>query len=418
MRSREALRNRALIVPRGLVDMTDSSHFGQLVIDLGWMADSDLEESLAIAKETNQPIGRVLAMRGHIAEKEVRSLVMAQSMLRDFYITVAEARRALIVSSWSGMSFEDALLVCGCSTESPSHNRLGELLVDSGCIDSDLNERSLIASQKVGMQLGRLLLLRNHISKSMLTAALEAQKLIREGAVSRDQAIAGLTAIKFALTKIESDEFENAMLPLGKLCVSAGVISEKQVEDALEVSKINGKPLGQVLVIFALMSENTLGTALELQQLIRANRIPSHNAVKALNLVYVQNLSVQEALASVHDKPAASADISVSGFLMRTGSFGEKFTEIETIERAGSQTMQLRSLSRFVDEQQLRMAVRCTFLVRHSILSIEQALLAFHLSRFSEMDVDDFLYKVGWVTEEALELISQQRANRHLSVVA
>jgi hypothetical protein len=227
-----------------------------------------------------------------------------------------------------------------------------------------------------------------------------------------------LTAIKFALTKIESDQFESTVLPLGKLCVSAGIISEKQVEDALEVSRINGKPLGQVLVIFALLSESALGTALELQELMRSSRIPSHNAVKALNLVYVQNLSVQEALASVHDKPAAICDITVSGFLLRTGSFEESFAEIENIERAGSQTMQLRSLSRFVDEQKLRMAVRCTFLVRHSILSIEQSLLAFHFSILNETDLDEFLHKVGWVTEEALALISEQRANRHLSVVA
>jgi hypothetical protein len=392
--------------------------FGQLVIDLGWMTDSDLEESLAIAKETDQPIGRVLAMRGHIAEKEVRSLVAAQSMLRDFHLTIAEARRALIVSSWSGMSFEDALLVCGANTDAPSHNRLGELLVDSGCIDAEVQEHALVGCQKLGMQLGRLLLRRNHISKSMLTAALEAQKLIRDGAISRDQAISGLTAIKFALTKIESDQFESAVLPLGRLCVSAGVLSDKQVNDALEVSRINGKPLGQVLVIFALMSESTLGTALELQELMRSNRIPSRNAVKALNLVYAQNISVQEALASVHDKPAASADVTVSGFLMRTGAFAESFTEIENIERAGSQTMQLRSLSRFVDEQKLRMAVRCTFLVRHSILSVEQALLAFHFSNLNEADLDEFLFKVGWVTEEALALISEQRANRHLCIVA
>jgi len=396
----------------------DHSHFGQLVIDLGWMSDADLEESLAIARETDQPVGRVLALRGHIAEKEVRSLVLAQSMMRDFYITVAEARRALIVSSWSGMSLEDALLVCGSNSDAPAHNRLGQLLIDAKCLDSETIENSLVASQRVGMQLGRLLLLRNHISKSMLTATLEAQKLIRAGAITREQAIAGLIAIKFALSKVETEAFENVVLPLGKLCVNAGVINEKQVDDALEVSKINGKPLGQVLVIFALLSDTTLDTALELQQLMRAQRIGSRNAVKALNLVYLHNISVHEALASVHDAPIASSDVTVSGFLMRTGLFEDSFVEIEKIEKSGSQTLQLRSLSRFVDEQKLRMAVRCTFLVRHSILSIEQALLAFHFSIFNQLDIDEFLSEVGWVTEEALELISQQRANRHLSAVA
>jgi hypothetical protein len=341
-------------------------------------------------------------------------------MLRDRVITLAQAKRALTFSTWSGISFEDTLIACGIHpSTSPHDNRLGRLLAASGCLGESEAEHYAAASQFAGMQLGQFLVLRKQLSQSMLEVSLETLKLVRAGSLTYEQAIAGLRAIQLALEE-RTTYSDHKVLPLGKLIVNAGIISEREMHSALEVARINSRPLGQVLLIFAMISEKTLMAALELQSLMRSNRLRAHCAVKALSLIFTHNISVLAALASVHDVPVSGSgsDISLSGFLKRTGLFHRVAAEIESFEQGAPQMHQLHGLRDFVDEDQLRMAVRCTFLIRRSIITFEQALLAFHHSTLNGCDIDDFLFSAGWIDYVALSLIDEPKAERRLKAAA
>ncbi|HEY9773237.1 MAG TPA: hypothetical protein V6C81_05460 [Planktothrix sp.] len=398
----------------------DDSQLGQLVVGLGWISEEQLHNALAISQETKQPIGRVFVTNGDLTDNEVRTLVQAQQMVRDRHITVSQAKQVLTYSTWLGLSFEDTLIFCNIQTDGKSHDyRLGKLLSASGCVAEEEIEHYAQASKRAGVQLGRLLVLRKQLSKSMLDVCLETQKLVRIGALAYEQAISGLSAIQTALQEFTED-YEDKAVPLGKLLVNAGIISEKQVQDALEVSRINGKPLGQVLIIFAMISQTTLEAALELQHLMRLNRLRAHAAVRALSAVFNENISVMAALASVHDAPGtgAIAETSLSMFLKRTGLFHDIAKQLDAVEQSISQSQQLRELRSVIDENKLRMAVRCTFLIRRSIISFEQGLLAFHHSILNECEVDAFLIDVGWLDEATLDVLAQNKGERHLNIVA
>jgi hypothetical protein len=397
-----------------------AAYFGELVTEMGWLSSDEIEDALAVGRETGQPIGNVLILRGKLTGKEAHSITMAQSLIRDGYVTRTNARRALSISMWSGLSVEDALLVflgSEVTSKAPYHNRLGQLLIASACIEPATIEHSLSYCRRAGLPLGRVLTMRNHISRTVLAAALEAQKLLRTRAISIEYAIAGLSAIKDASQVPNVTEIED--LHLGSLLVHAGILDSKGLSDALEVSRINCKPLGQVLLIFAMISESILHTALELQQMMREGHIHTRRAIKALNIVFANNVSVSEALASIGDAPGTGIDISVALFLKRTGLFQERLNELDSIDQSGlGNRDQLGFLSGFVSEQQLVPAVRCSFLVRYSLLTFEQALVAYHYSLLSGQDIDEFLAEVGWVEQQALEIVGRKRLDRHLRSVA
>lgn len=395
---------------------------GNLLTTLGWISNDQLEEALAIASETAEPIGRVLVSRGDLSQAEINSVVTAQSLVRDGYITDSEARRALSITSWCGMSFDGALLFfMGKEIEcfAPYQNRIGQLLFMSGCITKPELESALIVSRNAGMQLGRLLVLRKKVTESFLSAALEAQALIRSGSISLRHAILGLLVIRAAAEDTSAAKDEN--LPLGALFARAGVLTERSIEDALEVSRTNARPLGQVLLIFALITNGQLQAALQLQTLLKAGRIRAQVAVNALQLVATQNLPLEQALAQQHMPTNDGNDISLALFLKRTGWLQEKTTELERALHMGAQNRdQMQFLRSFINANQLRMGIRCTFLVRHSILSFEQALLAFHCSLMNGMDIDVFLSSVDWVAPETLDTLAFANASqsqRRLTVV-
>lgn len=390
--------------------MTESqlNHIGQLVSEMGWIPDEELEGMLAVSQESGQPIGRILLQRSYLSKKELRNLLEAQALIRDGFIDMDYAKRAINFSSWYGMSIENAIpwvIPGNVVGEIDYSRRLGQLLVNAGCVDISTLDHALGVSRQVGVQLGELLVDRQHVSQNMLEVTLESQRLLRAGLISERQAIMGLEYINRGLNRV-STPTHKMIVPLGQLLVNSGVLTRKNVDDALEVSRINGKPLGEVLKIFALLTDGLLESALHLQTLIHDGSLKFAGASQALNHVYETNAPVQEALAHVHDISSKNAGLTISEFLLLTGLFDKYMEEIEFIANSGlSNKDQLPMISSYIGNDAVRYAVRCTFFVKHSILSMEQALIAFHLSFLTELDIDEFLQAVGWVTERTLNNI-------------
>ena len=395
-------------------------YMGELLVDMGWLDASEVEEAISVTRETDQHLGHVLIVRGRLTGKEAQSFVLAQSLLRDGYISKAEARRALTVCSWTGLSLEDSLLMFvgqNVDDQAPYENRLGQLLIGSECVDAKAIEDTLPYCKRVGIPLGRALMMRNYITKSVLQAALEAQKLVRAKSISRENAIKGLATIRYGAGATINKNGEE--LPLGGLLIHAGIIAPESLSEALEAMLAEGRPLGQALLATMAITPTILEIALELQKMLRTGRIKARRAIKVLNLVYARNITLHAALAAINDAPGTGVDMSVALFLKHTGLFQERLTELDSIEQSGLENRdQLQFLSGFVTGEHLAPAVRCAFLVRHSLLSFEQALLAYHFSLENKVDVDVFLSEVGWVEPDALARLGRQRSERSLKVVA
>ncbi|MBI1272381.1 hypothetical protein GC174_18300 [bacterium] len=386
----------------------DNCCIGRLITELGWIPASKLEDLASIAYEGNQPLGRILLQHSYISPEELRNLIEAQALLRDQHISLAYAKRALAFSSWYRVSLENALpwVVPGDSIARVDYSRrLGQLLVASGCVDRITLENNLDVSRRVGVRLGELLKDRAQVSENMLSASLESQKLLRYGHISENHAIAGLQRINRGLIRYRAPS-QKLIVPLGQLLVNSGILSRKNVDDALEVSRINGKPLGEVLKIFALLGDGMLDSALHLQRLLHTGSIKFAGASQALNHIYLNNVTVQEALNTVNTLSAESQDLSPAEFLLLTDVFPDKWQQLEFIANSGlpRQNQQSR-LAEQVGNDLTRASVRLTYLMKHSILSIEQALIALHISTLTGLDIDAFLERVGWANQSTFERI-------------
>ncbi len=394
---------------------------GHLLLEMGWTNRADLEKFATQAKDVGHPLGRMLVDSGLLSIRELQNVIEVQALIRDGLVSPALAKKAIQFSSWCGASVEDTLLWFGpgfCADLNYS-NRLGELLVASQCITRVAYDEALEACRSSGHQMGRYLVGRGLLPEKLLSTALEAQRHVRAELVTVEQAVAGLRVVKVGLRRQEQDKNHSMIVPLGELIMHAGLVSSKDIDDALSVSMINGQPLGQILLIFALLSSRLLHAALEAQNMVRAGRLDRKMAVRALSLVFTENSSLKEAIVTVQRSGGDEAGMNVSAFLQMTGLYEHCLNEIRYVESVSLRSReQLPQLANLVDEQALRAAVRCTYLMKNLVITLEQALLAFQYSLLGNSDIDDFLTEAGWVTEHTFTRLKRlQQKERHLSVV-
>ncbi len=216
---------------------------GDLLTRAGLLKPEDLREGMLIAKQQSLPVGRVLIMAEFISEPNLQAAVQAQSMLKDGIIDIDTALEALKNSNEKNISLDDALSGLGWKDKNnQSTNKLGELLIESGMVTQQQLEAGLQQCQNSGMPLGRVLVSFGSMSEQLLSAALNAQILIRDGKIGRDQAIAGLKACRERQITIE----------------------QSLTESGLQLPTLESVRLGELLVMANLLDQDKLMSAVEL----------------------------------------------------------------------------------------------------------------------------------------------------------
>jgi hypothetical protein len=388
---------------------TNKLLLGQLVVDLGWVSDNQFRKCLDIANEIGAPIGRVLRAEAHISDTEMQSLIIAQSMIRDGYMSIELAKKALSISSWWSVPIEQVLSTIGISCEDLQFsNRLGELLVSSGWIERNVLSEAIKSSKIVNTPLGKHLVAKGYLSKSLMQMVLDLQTLLRNEQISRDYAVAAMKAIPSNLVDAAGTnglDVEN--LRLGQLLANAGIISHADVINVLELAQINGRPVGEMLLIFGLISQRMLEAALRLQKLIIDRSISPREAVYSLYRRF--GVSISGATKTSVALPTTSVDnskMSACAFLQLVQ--GLDLESLKRLKESSTNPQQSQNFLDGLDYNIARAATRCAFLVKKSSLTLEQAAFAFHLSRLNNVDLDEFLFVSGWVSMGSIASIQRE----------
>ena len=375
--------------------LTNKLMLGQLVVDMGWVSESQFKECLALSVEIGAPIGRVLRAEGYIADKEMHSLIVAQSMIRDGYISIELAKRALSVSSWWSVPFDQVLSAMGVICDDWCFsNRLGELLVSSGWIERQTLTDAIGSSQVVNVPLGQHLVARGYLSKSLLNMVLDLQTLLRNEQISREEALAAMKAIPASLIYLAGSggrSVEN--LRLGQLLANAGLVTHTEVMNVLEIAQINGRPLGEMLLIFGLISQRMLEAALKLQKLTFDKLISPREAVFSLYRTFGVGMSNNKQTMDLRN--IDNSRINAVVFLQLV-----KGLDAVTLKRLESPNDSCSLDTKILDQldcNTARAATRCAFLVKRSVLTLEQAAFVFHHSRLNQADLEKFLSVSGWL---------------------
>lgn len=289
---------------------------GDLLVRAGIIPQEVLTDAMRQAGTNTARVGEILLAMNCIQRKHLDMAIQAQDMIKDGSLDLYNAVRALRLAHRSGISFADALGRAGHTAPSAGGkdtnpvSQLGEFLIDAGILSTEQVEKARLKSNSTGLPLGRTLVLSGVLTETFLNAALNAQVLIRDGKVERDVAIKALNIAYKRQLSVDDEEkkkTQKANLKLGDLVIAAGIATEFDVRNAVEMGLEQNKNVGTMLVQNGLVSEETLSAAIELQTAARNGTCSPEDAYQELWEVHCAFPVKQETLDALKMSLAAKA---------------------------------------------------------------------------------------------------------------
>lgn len=171
---------------------------GQILIDGGFLPQQNIEVALEEQKKTNELLGQVLVRMNILDPVDIKVALSVQDHLD---------------------CVEDAVKIAA-----GVRRLLGELLVQAGHITSEQLEQAIVEQKRSGEKIGEVLARQGLLTKRELYCVLDYQQ---------NQSI---------------EKPAPGPLRLGEILVSAGTISQGQLDDALRKQIGSRKKLGEVLI--------------------------------------------------------------------------------------------------------------------------------------------------------------------------
>lgn len=173
--------------------------------------------------------------------------------------------------------------------------------MQSEILSSDFIRDALERFEQRGLPIGKVLVMSGYLTESELRQALEVQSLVNDGHLPLEL---GVTVLRVAHKEHISlnDAFQRSGLVqpedqetnrLGQLLVAAGIVTDRDLEEALQINVRTGLPLGHVFCFHGYVSQAILYTALQVQESIRRNAIGRPEAILGLNAAAKRERSLE-----------------------------------------------------------------------------------------------------------------------------
>jgi hypothetical protein len=86
---------------------------------------------------------------------------------------------------------------------------------------------------------------------------------------------------------------------IGELLVEAGMLSQDDLDDALEIAQDSRQLIGRVLVMSGFITDPQLQVALKAQEQMRTGQLEFDVAIKTIRLAHASNISFDQALSQL-----------------------------------------------------------------------------------------------------------------------
>ncbi len=381
---------------------------GELLIKSQLIQECDLREAMQVSRDAGLPIGRVFVMSGYLSEAVLKKALKAQSMIKDGIVDIDQAIPALKSAIQSGASFEETLEQMGWHVNPDIlTNKLGELLLDAQIVNSKQLEDALHTSSETGLPVGRVMVSMGMVNDQLMATVLNAQEMIRDRKVTREQAIQGLKSARLRDLQEQNKSpvanqgklLTHSGIRLGELFVLAGILLEDDLMNVLELGLIQKQPLGQILIESGFINQNLLEAALSLQGMVFNATLNSMQAAEVLSRVHATGVTISQAISRLgQDKSHPGKAMRLGEFLVLAGLVTNDDIESAIRHSAQNTTLIGKMLlaAGVVDEPILYAALRCQFLVRDGFLKIEQAIIALNYCQRAKVSLDDAIQELGW----------------------
>lgn len=173
-----------------------------------------------------------------------------------------------------------------------SEIRLGEFLAALNVLPPTKLKAALKISQKLGLPIGRTLVVRGLLSNETLATLLDLHVLFKRGKLDFNEVSEAYEMTEregwhvrdsLRALNIVVDEVETVRL--GELLVASDIIDKKKLDDSLTLQSMCGLPLGKILTIDSSVAQEIIDAALDYQQKIRTNAIPYEEVVDKLKMM-------------------------------------------------------------------------------------------------------------------------------------
>ena len=289
-----------------------STRLGELLVAAHVIREQVLSESLVLAERSKTKIGQTLVGLGQIDESKLQAALEIQSLIRNHSVSTEFGLRTLSLACTTKISVKEALAQLGWKApikSAASESGFAWFMIQAGVVSSSVLEQVQKQSAETKRPLGQCLVLSRTIPRANLSAVLSAQVLLKEGKISQDQAI---DAVKTSLKKhqtLERSLFELGLrnigeteIRIGDLLSTAGLLTDGDRLNALEVALTSEKKMGEILIELNMISKNTLENALKLQNLIRSGYISVQQAANFLKRFQAQALSEEAVTFAIEGK--------------------------------------------------------------------------------------------------------------------
>ncbi len=383
---------------------------GDLLVKSGLIDLGDLADAIPISTKTGLPVGRVLVGSGFLTDEKLQSALRAQSLIRDNFLTVDMAIKALQAVAAKDVSLDDALTDLGWRSEYfELTNRLGQLLRDSDLVSAETIDEALQTCFTTGLPLGRILVLKGVISDSVANAAVSSQILVRDKKIDREQAVSALKSAAERHTSIEESlDFHGFLqqksaktVRLGELLMMAEMVSDIDLLSSVEKGLVDDIPIGQVLVDARLITQATLDQALQMQGLVNSFEITPKQGAEVVKMLRLHDIPVAKALAEVKKKDEVEAPPPTLEFpeLIRLVGIvpGKEMTIARALSHStGTPLPQVLLSKNLIDQPTLNAVLRTQELLATDTMSAEQAIFALHSWLWTRGDFNEMLKNLGW----------------------
>ncbi|CAN5581837.1 hypothetical protein BH10CYA1_BH10CYA1_22660 [soil metagenome] len=380
-----------------------------------------IDEAVKSAKNLNVPLERALIMLGHASELSLKSIMQAQELIKEGKISLDMAVKALRFAKQNHLDLDEAVTVLSSVHKktmvlSAVGNDLTNLMLAAAMINQEQLGRALTRAHDSGMQMGRILVLNRDLSTWMMSSALAAQLLIRDGKISKEDAIQGLQAVGRRRISIEQALFELGLyretpgqsVKIGELCLMAGFMGESDMLECLEIEIVKEKQFGQILLEQGHVTNPVLEAAVYLQDMVSNDTLRAYQAAEALKQVRVKEVSVYQAVAELQPPPQMTPQILAMQELLAQSDIAtaEQIAGAVSAEEESSIKVGKKVLAAgMVNEATLYVALRCFSLLREGFVSNEQAVQALSNTQKSGGTLDETLVKLGLTLPSRMQWI-------------
>ncbi|CAN5382393.1 hypothetical protein BH10CYA1_BH10CYA1_21270 [soil metagenome] len=382
---------------------------GDLLIRTGVVTAESLEDAVALSEKMRISLDRTLGMNNHLTAEGVQAAFNLQNMLEGNQISLDSAVKVLELVALQSMDFNTALRKLAPGVEKAQGKlttKLAEIMREAGVVNSRNLDEGLRQSLNTGLPLGLVLIGMGAISNQNLHSTLMAQRLSRDGELTREAVI---QALRFARLQeislkqsLEDQKIRTIKLQfgVGELFVLAGFMTEGQLLSAQELELVEDKKIEQVLQDCGYANPITLEAALRLLDMIKKGTLFEDQAANIFKRIrqITTYAEMNEVFSNLGDYDIESLKTDITDLLLMTGLVSDEDIEAATPLSLSNKVPLVQTLQQvgLLDSPTVAAIKDCKEALDAGIISSEQAVIAVVYANENKTTLADTLKKFGW----------------------